>query len=96
MFKVNRRKSGKIKLNALFKAVHGLFLNFDLFFRAFAFSAEFQIVGIKYNLVLTCCVGNADSIVGAFNRGEVAYNDDFVSFFIHSSKSDYRVCIVVA
>ena len=76
--------------------MHGLFLNFDLVFGAFALSTEFCVVGIKNNLIFSRCIGNADSVIGALNRGKVANDDNFVSFFVDSSESYDGIGVIVA
>ena len=94
MLKVKHAHGGQAEAYGVVKAVHGDIFDLDILLVARSPAAEFGIVGVENDLI-RAALRNAYAVVVALNGTEVAYNNNFVAAFVHSTKGDNRLLIVV-
>ena len=95
MLEIDDRKTGNIHRQAVFVAVKGLLLGFQLTVCADAVSAESFVVGIEDHLV-GAFLFNAERVVFSCDGRKVADADDFVLVVVDSSENEDGVFVVVA
>ena len=95
MLEIDDRKTGNINRQAVFVAVKGLLLGFQLTVCADAVSAEGFVIGIEDHLV-GAFLFNAERVVFSCDGRKVADADDFVLVVVDSSEYQNGVFVVVA
>ena len=94
MLEIDDRKTGNINRQAVFVAVKGLLLGFQLTVCADAVSAEGFVIGIEDNLVCTLLF-NAERVVLSCDGRKVADADDFILTLVNPSEHKHGVFVVV-